>query len=115
MVRPSGPPFQTWRADSLGKIGNLLEDRNHGVLLAGCSLLTTLLEAGVNLRATRATKWRRSVDGLIFMAGMGESWGVDGVDHGFLLWICNDLPPFPGGFKIEIPGVCWPKTRFLLG
>jgi len=27
-----------------GKIGNLLEDRNHGVLLAGCSLLTALLE-----------------------------------------------------------------------
>eukprot|EP00933_Yihiella_yeosuensis_P042198 TRINITY_DN36732_c0_g1_i1.p1 TRINITY_DN36732_c0_g1~~TRINITY_DN36732_c0_g1_i1.p1 ORF type:complete len:856 (-),score=187.40 TRINITY_DN36732_c0_g1_i1:76-2556(-) len=27
-----------------GKIGSLLEDRNHGVLLAGCSLLTTLLE-----------------------------------------------------------------------
>eukprot|EP00930_Biecheleria_cincta_P001624 TRINITY_DN102759_c0_g1_i1.p1 TRINITY_DN102759_c0_g1~~TRINITY_DN102759_c0_g1_i1.p1 ORF type:complete len:828 (+),score=186.94 TRINITY_DN102759_c0_g1_i1:77-2560(+) len=26
------------------KIGNLLEDRNHGVLLAGCSLLTALLE-----------------------------------------------------------------------
>eukprot|EP00931_Biecheleriopsis_adriatica_P118237 TRINITY_DN93685_c0_g1_i1.p1 TRINITY_DN93685_c0_g1~~TRINITY_DN93685_c0_g1_i1.p1 ORF type:complete len:866 (+),score=233.76 TRINITY_DN93685_c0_g1_i1:109-2598(+) len=26
------------------KIGNLLEDRNHGVLLAGCSLLTSLLE-----------------------------------------------------------------------
>ena len=40
-----------WRLLPLdwGKIGNLLEDRNHGVLLAGCSLLTTLLEAKENL------------------------------------------------------------------
>lgn len=44
-----------------GKIGNLLEDRNHGVLLAGCSLLTTLLE----VNPSYIKEFRRHVPSLL--------------------------------------------------
>ena len=43
------------------KIGNLLEDRNHGVLLAGCSLLTALLE----VNPSYMKEFRRYVPSLV--------------------------------------------------
>mmetsp|Transcript_58552 Transcript_58552/g.130822 ORF Transcript_58552/g.130822 Transcript_58552/m.130822 type:complete len:832 (+) Transcript_58552:32-2527(+) len=44
-----------------GKIGNLLEDRNHGVLLAGCSLLTALLE----VNPSYVKEFRRYIPSLV--------------------------------------------------
>ncbi|CAK9035289.1 unnamed protein product [Durusdinium trenchii] len=44
-----------------GKIGNLLEDRHHGVLLAGCSLLTTLLE----VNPSYIKEFRRHIPSLV--------------------------------------------------
>jgi len=43
------------------RIGALLEDRNHGVLLAGCCLLTTLLE----INPSYVSEFRRHVTALI--------------------------------------------------
>ena len=45
----------------LGKIGNFLDDRNHGVLLAGCSLLTTLLE----VNPSYIKEFRRHIPSLV--------------------------------------------------
>lgn len=43
------------------RIGSLLEDRNHGVLIAGCALLTTLLE----INPSYVNEFRRHVSALI--------------------------------------------------
>ncbi|CAJ1410681.1 unnamed protein product [Effrenium voratum] len=44
-----------------GKIGSLLEDRNHGVLLSGCALLTALLE----VNPSYVKEFRRYIPSLV--------------------------------------------------
>merc|ERR1719330_115824 len=44
-----------------GRIGSLLDDRNHGVLISGCCLLTTLLE----INPDYVREFRRHIPSLV--------------------------------------------------